>query len=560
MMSLTGKQAYALDMLKKGYNVFLSGEGGTGKSYVIEKFTEHLEDEGIKYTVCAPTGLAALNVGGATLHRTFKLSTDLGDGSVEMDNVEESEVIIIDEISMCRRDIFQYIAKAIFAFENPLEEFELKKEARVCRKKQIVVVGDFFQLPPVLTPGDKEILNKMEEQDKELGTDFYKHITNLEDTLYAFQCPEWDKFNFKNIVLDEVVRQDDEEFVNNLNKIRKGNSEGLSFIKTKSCKKEDKKSIYLTATNKAADNLNTLNLAKIKEKEFVFEGASDGQVKESDKVVPNILKFKKGCRVMSVINIKNDMTDIVNGMCGTIEDINESEVTVLFDNGEIHTFKPYKWSVKGFEKRKVKDEEGKIVEKMVMSEIGTYSQIPLKLSYAITIHKSQGQTFDSVNLDPVCFLPGQLYVALSRAKNIDKLYLTKMLKTDYLKTSSVVKDFYSKIEGKTTDDTETEREEYIRIKIPKSLENAVLKLIDNPEIINENEANNETEINKLKAEIQELKEKLERSSNRRPKISKEKEDQIIKLRKMGYGMNKIAKLVSCGDGTVRRVLVDNNMS
>ena len=94
----------------------------------------------------------------------------------------------------------------------------------------------------------------------------------------------------------------------------------------------------------------------------------------------------------------------------------------------------------------------------------------------------------------------------------------------------------------------------------RTLENAVLKLIDNPEIINENEANNETEINKLKAEIQELKEKLERSSNRRPKISKDKEDQIIKLRQLGYGMNKIAKLVNCGDGTVRRVLLDNNMN
>ena len=102
LLKLKKKQAYALDVLKKKFNVFLSGEAGTGKSFVIDQFTNYLDAMGIKYVVCAPTGLAALNIGGTTLHRTFKLSTDLNDDTVDLKNVEEAEVIIIDEISMCR--------------------------------------------------------------------------------------------------------------------------------------------------------------------------------------------------------------------------------------------------------------------------------------------------------------------------------------------------------------------------------------------------------------------------------------------------------------------------
>lgn len=581
-MTLKKRQAEALELLKRGHNVFLSGEAGTGKSFVIDQFTDYLDRNGIKYVVCAPTGLAAINVDGATLHRTFKLSTDLGDGQVNLKNVEEAEVIIIDEISMCRRDIFQYIARALFEFENPLKEYDIKREAKICRKKQLVLVGDFFQLPPVLGNNDRKNIEQMKKQ----GLEVYEDLINLEEKIYAFQCKEWERFNFKNVVLNEVVRQSDKEYIDNLNKIRRGDSEGLEFIKKEASKNEIKNAIYLTSKNKDAENLNQSNLDKIKGKEYTYYAEEEGEVSESDKPVQKYLKFKAGARVMSVVNItekdKEDNVVVVNGMCGTITDLNNDSVTVLFDNGNEHKFEKYKWSIKGFKEVVGSDEEGKPVKTMMMSEIGSYRQIPLKLAWAITIHKSQGQTYEEVNLNPSCFCEGQLYVALSRAKDLKKLYLTKTLRKSYLKTSEVVKEFYEKIEKEADEEvaitveefTEVEdtkiaevaeelfeakvEEEYVMIKVPKTLENQVLNLLEGNI---DNKVNSE-EIEYLKSQIKTLEEELEKlkaSAKRRPRVGKEIEDKIIKLRKTGMGMNKIAKEIGVGAGTVQRVLKENQI-
>ncbi len=640
-MSLKKKQSYALDILKKGFNVFLSGEAGTGKSFVVDQFTAYLDKIGKKYVVCAPTGLAALNVGGATLHRTFKLSIDIGDPQIDLKNVEEAEVIIIDEISMCRRDIFQYIAGALIEFANPIEEFDIKRESKICRKKQIVVVGDFYQLPPVLGKADRARITKALEHDEKCGTDTYKHITSLKDTLYAFQCKEWEMLNFKSIILDEVVRQSDKDYIDNLNKIRVGDLSGLDFIRNESSKKIIKDAVYIPGTNDTANSINLNNLNKINEKEYIYFGEVEGEVGASDKPIDEKIKFKVGARVMSVVNIveKKDKKDdreekvlVVNGMLGTVVDLTRKTVTVEFDNGHTHTFEKYKWSVKGFKDVEVKekDKNGKETKrkKMVMTEIGSYSQIPLKLSWAITIHKSQGQSYEMVNLDPYSFADGQLYVALSRAKNIKKLYLTKPLKEEYLKTSKVVKEFYASIQQEEYTGSTSEVEEVVKqekctgstsgvqainsledvaitlekeevgavsMSIPKSLVWKVEYLLNNEMQLKEFESNEaelkdlrntvktldkeisrlkleleqarkeirvEDTINDLNKEIDTLKAELEQtklSAKRRPKISPDKEDQIIKLRKMGLGMNKIAKMVGCGDGTVRRVLLDNNI-
>lgn len=544
-MALKPKQKQALDLLKKGHNVFLSGEAGTGKSFVIEQFIDYLKERNIKYVVGAPTGLAALNVNGITLHRMFGLSTNILDTNATMKNVEEAEVIIIDEISMCRKDIFQKIVRAILRFENPIEEFSLKKEAKVCRKKQIVVVGDFFQLPPVLTDADLKIVN----EHKEFGIKLSK------DDVYAFQCKEWEKLKFKNIVLDEVVRQSDKDYIDNLNMIRRGDKNGLEFIENKSKKTKTRNAIYLCSKNKDAEQINTSNLEKIKNKEYIYWAEENGEVKAEDRATQKCLKLKKGARVMSLVNIKED---VANGMIGTITDLSSKSVIVKFDNGIEHEFKKYKWEIKGFKKEKVKNKEGQVEERAVVAEVGTFEQIPLKLAWAITIHKSQGQTYEAVNLNPDCFCEGQLYVALSRAKDLKKLHLISEIKSSYLKTSNVVKDFYKKIEEELRGFKEVEEieEDYVMVRIPKHLAKNILNIIENDEIAPSNE------MNILKNKIKELElelEGLKKSSGRRPRISKEIEKKILEHREQGLSMNKISKLVGCGDGTVRRVILENGM-
>lgn len=599
-MALKKKQKQALKLLKKGKNVFLSGEAGTGKSFVIEQFKEYLEREGKKYVVAAPTGLAALNIGGVTLHRMFGLSTDALMWYATMKNIEEAEVVIVDEISMCRVDNFQKIARAMIAFEEKpeIEEGDReaeKRELEICRKKQLVVVGDFFQLPPVLKKEEAELLNL------------------TQDRAYAFQCPEWEKFNFQSVVLNEVVRQSNKQFIDNLNKIRRGDPEGLDYIIKNARKKSNPNAIYLCGRTDDADNINYINLNKLKKennKELHFYKAIEsGEVGEADRPTRTTIALCIGARVMCMVNAADE---VVNGMLGTVDLLEKGRVGVKFDNGVSHVFEPYKWSIKGFKEEVV---EGK--KKMVSAEIGTFTQIPLKQAWAITIHKSQGQTYSAVNLNPKSFAPGQLYVGLSRCTTIKKMHITQTIQPSYLKVSEAVKQFYEDIENGVVrsydsveeeiveidegevfekqisfqnleqvtfddlgfDQVGTEKNEepitelipvtkvppveakadFISMEIPKHLEKAVLKLIKGDKgtvASSKTEKALQKQIETLQKEV----DKLKKSSGRRPKISKEREEEIVKLRMEGLAINKISSKLKCGDGTVRRVMKERGLS
>lgn len=405
-MALTKKQQEALDLMRSGANVFLSGEAGTGKSYVLREF---LERTNRKVVVCAPTGIAAINVAGSTLHRTFAIPQEPilpGREAKSREIIEKCDTIVIDEISMCRFDAFEFVAKSI-------RESEERTGA-----KQLIVIGDFLQLPPVITDKDRKIL--VEGWGKDTVGDGF-----------AFKAPAWDTFGFRMVVLDEVVRQRGNlDFVTKLNAVRRGNEAALAWFNQNHAQ-EKQKGICVCPLNREIDEINRAEINKLKTRKKTYTADVYGTVGPNDKPTADALMIKPEMRVMTLINDTDGRFQ--NGSLGTVIKTNHDSVNVVFDDGCTAEIQPYKWSVYDYE---IKNGEVK------KTEIGSFTQIPLKPAYAVTIHKSQGQTYDSVNIKPSCFAPGQLYVALSRCKEIEKLHLLSPVKPKDLKTSLDVLKFY----------------------------------------------------------------------------------------------------------------------
>ena len=419
--NLKAKQKLACDNLEAGKNMFLTGDAGTGKSFVIQRFLRWCGKHNKEVIVCAPTGIAALNIGGVTIHRAFKapIGPILEPIKSISSVLKTVDVIIIDEISMCRMDLFDFVASQVI-HANLIRRKNNKKDI------QFVVVGDFFQLPPVLVEEEKEVLEQYYKTEIYYG--------------FAFQSKYWKMCNFVNIVLDEVVRQSDMEFVTNLNNARLGKKGSLNYFYTKSSKTPIDRAIYLCGTNKAVIERNNEELNKLSTDLVEYESEIIGDVKESDKMAPDLIQLKLGARVMTLIN--DVQGRFMNGSFGTVLELGSEYVLVILDSGETVKIDYHTWSIKGYALVKDKD-TGK--EKVEMTEVGSFTQIPLKLAYAITIHKSQGQTYDKVNLNPYCWDCGQLYVALSRCKNVENMHLTQQLKPNFLRVSKDVIEFYNSL-------------------------------------------------------------------------------------------------------------------
>nr|DAN01903.1 MAG TPA: ATP dependent DNA helicase [Caudoviricetes sp.] len=387
---LNKKQRYALDTMLSGSNVFLTGDAGTGKTTVIQTFIREAEEAGKNVLVSATTGIAADNIGygATTVHRALNISIKFEDYKKKVKSrvelLKEADVLIIDEISMCRFDLFNMIAKTIITENEERAVERLMGDEK--EDLQLIVIGDFYQLPPVITTDDRKILCRMYGSEYGKGGK-YEHG-------YAFFSEYWKDMGFDYIKLDEVCRQNDEGFKYVLNDIKYGNNirKSISYLENNESDKVIPEAPFLVGTNAEADKINNTFLGKLDGKtEKIFHATVDGDLTPAD--IKNIafaredLTLNIGAKVMITVN---DLAGkYVNGTIGIIQKIvdngefEESYLTIKTDKGK--TVNLYRYS-KDIEKQVVEESEQEkdgqkiIKEKIVRKKAGTFSQFPVKLA------------------------------------------------------------------------------------------------------------------------------------------------------------------------------------
>lgn len=399
-MQLSNDQQSALNYLISGKrSVFLTGNAGTGKSTIIREFRRLTEsDKGVVYL--APTGIAALNIQGCTIHSFFRvpigiLGSDLEVSQKFRNMAKAVHTIVIDEISMVRADLMDAMDFLLRKVGNKNQPFG---------GKRLIMIGDLCQLPPVVT---------------RVETDYFQSRFGSASA-WCFQAPSFQDLDPKMIRLTESFRQKDPEFVNLLNRIRDGDVGAIPIInELVSYGLAQDNSVVLTATNRQAVDYNQARLDQLNSKEVTYTGDAWGKFFPHTYPVPGELVLKVGARVIACRNSES----YLNGSIGVVTRLAESEIDVRFENtvGDV-TVSRARWENLEYEF------DGTKVE---AKSKGTYSQFPLKLAWGMTIHKSQGQGFPSAFIHlgkKGAFAHGQLYVALSRLESISGLRLHSQLR------------------------------------------------------------------------------------------------------------------------------------
>ena len=435
---MTEEQAEALRVLKSGGNCFLTGSAGTGKSFVLSKFI----DSSRSVLVTASTGIAAVRLGGRTLHSVFRIPTrviapeecDIESGLWQRLTRSESyrlihvcDTVIIDEISMVRSDTFKWVASVLRA-----------EEEYTGHHIQLVCCGDFFQLPPVIS-----------KEEKALWDMYYPENPKG----YSFLSPEWEALDIRMIELNDVVRQQNRKHSAALNLIRCGDPDGTGrkWILENSAKEPVSNGITVCGTREDAERINQSELAKITPQPIKIDTVLFGDekaVSKSNMTVEPVLHLAKGARVMTIIN--DPMGRYQNGSLGTVQDIihDDREITyirVRMDDTDLDVdIAPHKWEVKRPECVDLGDGMG-----IRYSLVSEYIQFPLRLAWACTIHKSQGATYKAANVmtDRV-WASGQLYVGLSRCSDIKRMYINGTLSNAQVVQSPEVLKFYAEERAK----------------------------------------------------------------------------------------------------------------
>jgi ATP-dependent DNA helicase PIF1 len=421
-VDLSGDFGRALDLISStANNYFVTGKAGTGKSTLLRYFIDHSDK---KTALLAPTGLAAVNIGGQTVHSFFKfppepISREHIKVNRSQDLYRALEVLVIDEVSMVRADLMDGIDQMLrLNRSRPREPFG---------GVQMIFFGDIFQLEPVVACQEEGIFFSSEYRSP-----------------FFFDAKVFETAEFQIIDLQKVFRQKDKDFIDLLDAIRlhKFTHHHLRMINSRyrdNLREEDSlPHITLSSTNAIADDINERRLARLPEPEFAYYGQLEGEFPERSLPTSMVLNFRKGAQVMFV---KNDYRGRwVNGTIGKIVDLADDfiEAEVIVDDFRcIHMVPIETWEVR---KHRLDP-----VSRTIKTEVvGKFSQYPLKLAWAITIHKSQGLTFDHVIVDlgRGAFAHGQTYVALSRCTSFEGLLLKVKLRPEDVIVDPRAQRFY----------------------------------------------------------------------------------------------------------------------
>lgn len=409
-------------------SVFLTGKAGTGKTTFLHHIRQHTDKNVI---VAAPTGVAAINAGGVTLHSLLQLPFEpfipnfegkkkldfhfkLRKSKIEM--LRELDLLIIDEVSMLRADVLDAIDYMLRRYRNNQQAFG---------GVQMLFIGDLFQLPPVVQPSEWELMKPY------YGSPFFFDAQVLQNNMPLY------------IELKTIYRQQDQQFIDILNRIRNNcaTPNDLQILNQRYNPTfklpEENKYIVLCTHNYKADRINSEELSRLSEKEFSFEGKITGDFAENSLPTEASLTLKEGAQIMFVKNDAGESRRYYNGKLATVSRLMPDKIQVRFEDGNEMELESETWRNVRY---KLNEDSGEIEEE----ELGAFTQYPIRLAWAITIHKSQGLTFDRVVIDAgQAFAAGQVYVALSRCTSLEGIVLFSRITPQSIHSDGQVISFAS---------------------------------------------------------------------------------------------------------------------
>ena len=433
-LELNAEFKRALDLMEQGKNVFITGKAGSGKSTLLDLFRKQTRK---RIAVLAPTGVAALNVQGQTIHSFFKFYPDITVAKARKkapkkelaEVLKKLDALVIDEISMVRADLLDCV--------NEFLKHHGPKKKQPFGGLQVVFIGDLYQLPPVITWEEREYFNGVYESE------------------YFFDSNAFKEIPVEFVELETVYRQKDRDFIELLNAVRTNSindnqlnllnrGAGLDFGDG-----QTEYRVFLTTTKNLAKEVNDLELEKLSSLQRCFTGKVKGEFQSKELPTEKELVLKVGAQIMMLTNEPSG--NWVNGSIGKVTAINkvlgggDEVLEVKLSTGRVVDVKKFTWNSFNYAFNEEKDD----LETQVA---GSFTQYPLKLAWAVTIHKSQGKTFDDVVIDfgNGTFAPGQAYVALSRCTSLKGIVLKRPLEKRHVFADWRVVRFMESLNGKTS--------------------------------------------------------------------------------------------------------------